>query len=31
MCYYLDNCPYKILGIQMTDYLDENLFEIDEN
>ena len=31
MCCYLDNCAYKILGIQMTDYLDENLFEIDEN
>ena len=24
---YLDNCPYKIINKQMTDYLDENLFE----
>ena len=29
-CYlqiYLDNCAYKIVNKQMTDYLDENLFE----
>ena len=24
---YLDNCAYKIVKKQMTDYLDENLFE----
>ena len=24
---YLDNCVYKIVNKQMTDYLDENLFE----
>ena len=24
---YLDNCAYKITNKQMTDYLDENLFE----
>ena len=24
---YLDNCPYEIVDKQMTDYLDENLFE----
>ena len=24
---YLDNCAYKIPNKQMTDYLDENLFE----
>ena len=24
---YLDNCPSKIINDQMTDYLDENLFE----
>ena len=24
---YLDNCAYKILNKQMTDCLDENLFE----
>ena len=24
---YLDSCTYKILNKQMTDYLDENLFE----
>ena len=24
---YLDNCSYKIVNKQMTDYLDENLFE----
>ena len=23
----LDNCAYKIVNKQMTDYLDENLFE----
>ena len=24
---YLDNCAYKIVTKQMTNYLDENLFE----
>ena len=24
---YLDNCTYKIVNKQMTDYLDDNLFE----
>ena len=24
---YLDNCAYNIVNRQMTDYLDENLFE----
>ena len=24
---YLDHCPYKIVNKQITDYLDENLFE----
>ena len=24
---YLDNCVYKILNKQITDYLDENLFQ----
>ena len=24
---YLDKCAYKIVNKQMTDYLDENLFE----
>ena len=24
---YLDNCSYKIMDKQMTDYLDNNLFE----
>ena len=24
---FLDNCAYKIVNKQMTDYLDENLFE----
>ena len=24
---YLDNCTYKIVNKQMTDYFDENLFE----
>ena len=24
---YLDNCAYKFVNKQMTDYLDENLFE----
>ena len=24
---YLDNCVYKVVNKQMTDYLDENLFE----
>ena len=23
---YLDNCAYKLVNKQMTDYLDENLF-----
>ena len=27
---YLDNCAYKIAGKQMTDYLDDNLFETDK-
>ena len=29
-CYlqvYLDNCAYKTVNKQMTDYLDENIFE----
>ena len=26
---YLDNCAYKIANKQMTDYLDDNLFESD--
>ena len=24
---YLDNCAYKVINKQMTDYLDENIFE----
>ena len=24
---YLDNCAYKTVNKQMTDYLDENLFQ----
>ena len=28
---YLHNCPYKILEKQMIDYLDDNLFENDED
>ena len=24
---YLDNCTYKIVNKQMTNYLDENIFE----
>ena len=24
---YLDNCAYKIANKQMTDYIDENIFE----
>ena len=24
---YLDNCAYKTVNKQMTDYLDENIFE----
>ena len=24
---FLDNCAYEIVNKQMTDYLDENLFE----
>ena len=24
---YLDNCAYKIVNKQMTDYLDQNVFE----
>ena len=24
---YLDNCAYKIVNKQMTNYLDENIFE----
>ena len=27
---YLDHCAYKIVEKQMTDYLDDNLFETDE-
>ena len=27
----LDNCAYKIANKQMTDHLDDNLFETDEN
>ena len=33
-CYlqvYLENCAYKTVNKQMIDYLDENLFESDEN
>ena len=28
---YLDKCPYKVEGNQMIDYLDDNLFEADED
>ena len=28
---YLDNCAYKIIDKRMTDYLDDNLFETDED
>ena len=28
---YLDNCAYKIVDKQMIDYLDNNLFDSDEN
>ena len=28
---YLDNCAYKIVDSQMIDYLDDNLFETDED
>ena len=28
---YLDNCSYKVIDKQMTDYLDGNLFETDED
>ena len=28
---YLDNCAYKIVDKQMTHYLDEKLFETDED
>ena len=28
---YLDNCAYKIANKQITDYLDDNLFETDED
>ena len=28
---YLDNCAYKIVTTQMLDYLNDNLFETDEN
>ena len=28
---YLDNCAYKVLDKQMIDYLDDNLFETDED
>ena len=27
---FLDNCAYEIANKQMTDYLDDNLFETDE-
>ena len=27
----LENCAYKIMDKQMTDYFDENLFEMDED
>ena len=25
---YLDNCAYKIVNKEMTDYLDENVFDV---
>ena len=28
---YLDSCAYKIVDKQMADYLDDNLFETDED
>ena len=28
---YLDNCAYNLAGNQMADYLDDNLFETDED
>ena len=28
---YLDNCVYKFVDKQITDYLDDNLFETDEH
>ena len=28
---YLDNCAFKIINKRMTDYLDDNLFEADED
>ena len=28
---YLDKCAYKVEGNQMIDYLDDNLFEADED
>ena len=28
---YLDNCAYTIVDKQMTDYMDENLFEGDKD
>ena len=28
---YLDNCAYKIVKKQMTEYPDDNIFDADEN
>ena len=28
---YLDNCAYKVVDNQRIDYLDDNLFETDED
>ena len=28
---YFDNCAHKIVSTEMIDYLDDNLFESDEN
>ena len=28
---YLDDCAYKIVDMQMIDYLDDGLFEPDED
>ena len=28
---YFDNCAHKIVRTEMIDYLDDNLFESDEN
>ena len=28
---YQDNCAYKVVGNQITDYLDDNLFETDKD